>query len=152
MSISRPPSPVQDGMAMAGSSSRIHTGRVNINIYALPHETQTRELLDHYFSSTGLLFPYVHEQTFRKTFEDMRGNQVTNVRRTWLGLLNIILALATSTRLKRDIPAGRRVQESDVYYQRALGLCEKQMLRGSSLEAGKSFQLITSSGLFEVTD
>jgi hypothetical protein len=131
MSVSRPGSP-------AGRASSHQNGhqRVNVNIYALPKESRTRELLNHYFSTTGLLFPYLHEQTFWDTYEFMRRNQFTKVRRTWLGLLNIVLALATSTRVTNDTNAGRRVQESDVYYQRALGICENQILRASSLEAG----------------
>jgi hypothetical protein len=131
MSVSHPLS-----LAGRGISWQNNIHRDKVNIYALPQESQTRELLNHYFSTTGLLFPYLHEQTFWETYEDMRRNEFTKVRRTWLGLLNIVLALATSTRVKCDTNAERRIQESDVYYQRALGLCEKQMLRASSLEAG----------------
>jgi hypothetical protein len=131
MSVSRPSSPAGRGISWQNT---IH--RDKVNVYALPQESQTRELLNHYFSTTGLLFPYLHEQTFRETYEDMRRNKFTNVRRTWLALLNIVLALATSTRVKCDTNAERRVQESDVYYQRALGLFEKQILQASSLEAG----------------
>lgn len=53
-----------------------------------------------------------------------------------MGLLNIVLALATSTLTRGVTTVGDRVKESDTYYQRAVGLCEKQILRASSLEAG----------------
>lgn len=111
-----------------------------VNIYALPPEKETRELIEHYFSTTGLLFPYLHEPTFWRTYEEVKNNRFTKVRRTWLGLLNIVLALATSSRVRNDTTARDRVKESDTYYQRALGLCEKQFLRASSLEAGKEAQ------------
>ncbi len=131
MSVSRPGSPA--GRVLSRKNG---IDKDKVNIYALPKDSQTRELLDHYFSTTGLLFPYLYEQTFRETYENMRQRQFSKVRRTWLGLLNIVLALSTSTRYNSDTNAMKRVEESNVYYQRALGLCEKQMLQASSLESG----------------
>lgn len=131
MSISRPVSPTERGL-----SDQYRSDGSKINIYALPTEDKTRELVKHYFSTTGLLFPYLHEPTFWATYEEMRQSRFKKVRRTWMGLLNIVFALATSTSVRSDTNAGKRVQESDLFYQRAAGLCEKQILRASSLEAG----------------
>lgn len=89
-----------------------------------------------YFSNTGLLFPYIHAGTFVKTYEEMKNNNFTNVRRSWLGLLNIVMALATSATIEENLSAEKRAQESNVYYQRALGLCDKHIMRGTSLEIG----------------
>lgn len=131
MSISRPASPVEPSV-----SHRDGSATDTVNIYALPSERESEELISYYFATTGRLFPYLHEQTFRETYQEVRQNRFTKVRRTWLGLFNMVLALAKSTSAKCDTSAGRRVHGSDVYYQRAAGLCEKQILRATCLEAG----------------
>jgi hypothetical protein len=105
-------------------------------IHSLPPDSVTRDLLGLYFSNTGLLFPFIHEPSFFQEYDAMRSNTVPRVRRTWLGLLNIVLAMATSTSADpKKSPMVRR-NESDVFYQRAYELCKKQMLRGANLETG----------------
>ncbi|OBT39075.1 hypothetical protein VE00_09907 [Pseudogymnoascus sp. WSF 3629] len=44
------------------------------------------------------------------------------------------MALATSTTIDTGSSAEERLRECDIYYQRAMGLCEKQMMRGTSFE------------------
>jgi hypothetical protein len=105
-------------------------------IYCLPPDNETRDLLRRYFSNTGLLFPFIHEPTFFQEYEDMRSETIPKVRRTWLGLLNMVLAMASSTSADFERPAAVRRRESDVFYQRAHELCRRQMLRGASLETG----------------
>ncbi|KAH7304636.1 fungal-specific transcription factor domain-containing protein [Rhexocercosporidium sp. MPI-PUGE-AT-0058] len=106
----------------------------HVNIYALPPEPEARQLLAQYFSDTGLLFPYLHKETFMKTYDEMLEKSVMKVRRTWLGLLNIVMALATSTALESDLDAEQRSLESDIYYRRSIALCKEQIMRGTSLE------------------
>jgi hypothetical protein len=134
ISVSQPVSP-------SGRISENRTGkgteRNNVNIYALPPESRARELMSQYFSNTGLLFPYIHAGTFLETYEEMKRNNFTKVRRTWLGLFNIVLALSTSTAVQEDMSAEKRARDSDAYYQRALGLCDKLIMRGTSLEIGQ---------------
>ncbi len=110
------------------------------SIYHLPSEVETRTLMRSYFSNTGLLYPYIHEPTFLETYEHMKADNFTQVRRTWLGLLNMILALATSTSACSDKSTVDKRLESDVFYQRAYELCKRQMLRGTSLETGQWLQ------------
>ncbi len=114
-----------------------HLDSSHINIFALPSEAKARQLLAQYFSNTGLLFPYLHKETFMKTYEEMQKKNITRVRRTWLGLLNIVMALATSTAIESGLDAEERSRESDVYYQRAVVLCKEQIMRGTSLEVGR---------------
>ncbi|KAF2801274.1 uncharacterized protein BDZ99DRAFT_456469 [Mytilinidion resinicola] len=130
MRVSRPPSPsrTQDGR------SRGHSRWQTLNLFALPPEDETLDLVQRYFSNTGLLFPYVHEETFLETYGAMKRTNFTKVRKTWLGLLNMVLALATSTTVSNATTAEQRAEMSDVYYQRALGLCDKHVWRGASIE------------------
>lgn len=108
----------------------------------LPADAHTRELMGAYFSNTGLLFPFIHEQTFLETYELMRRGDDSHragIRRTWLGLLNMVLAMAVCTSDQvEDSTEGGRPSESDVYYRRARELCKMQMLRGTTLETGTS--------------
>lgn len=134
MSVSRPPSPSR--IQVDGKRGRPRTQP--LNLFALPPEPETVELVQRYFADTGLLFPYIHEETFLDTYEAMKRSNFTKVRRTWLGLLNMVLAFATSTTVSNTINAQQRAEMSDVYYQRALGLCDKHIWRGTSIELGKS--------------
>ncbi|EEU34766.1 uncharacterized protein NECHADRAFT_44681, partial [Fusarium vanettenii 77-13-4] len=65
----------------------------------------------------------------------------TNVRRTWLGLLNMIFAMATCTSCWEESGSDYRFEQSDVYYRRARELCQTQMFRGTTLEIGKTITL-----------
>jgi hypothetical protein len=131
MSVSRP-HPVEDDNN-AGRGGRLPG---SVNIYALPSEARTWSLIQEYFQKTGQLLPFVHEETFCATFFTMKRSNFTMARRTWLGLLNIILAMATTLHIDRTISSEKRIEESDVYYQRAIGLCDKESRRNISLELG----------------
>ena len=133
MSASRPSSPSGPRSLRLANSSGDETA---VNICSLPTEERTCELISRYFNDTGLLFPYIHEETFWESYYEMKSSNFTRTRRSWLGLLNIIMALATSTTIDTGSDAEERLRESDVYYQRAMGLCEKQMMRGTSFEIG----------------
>jgi hypothetical protein len=136
VSISQPASPSARNSAPRQTGNA--TNRVTVNIYALPSERITRNLIGRYFGDTGLLFPYIYEQAFLDTYDEVNANGFTKVRRTWLGLLNMIMAMATSTTVNGGLSAEQRARDSDVYYDRAAGLCERQIMRGTSLEVGKS--------------
>lgn len=107
-----------------------------VNIFALPSEDRTWSLIQIYFEKTGQLLPFIHEASFCETYFRMRADNFKRVRRTWLGLLNIVLAISTSLHTEGDLPAGRRIEESDIYFQRANGLCDRDSKRNATLEMG----------------
>ncbi|KUJ16925.1 uncharacterized protein LY89DRAFT_707337 [Mollisia scopiformis] len=144
ISISQPASPSARASATMQSSNAAN--RSNVNIHALPPEATIRSLIERYFGDTGLLFPYIHEQAFLDTYNEIKANDFTKIRRTWLGLLNMIMAMATSTTVENGLSADKRAQASDIYYLRAAGLCEKQIMRGTSLEIVQ-YLLLTSQYL-----
>lgn len=119
---------------------RHHHRQSQINIYALPSESRTWTLIRRYFLKTGQLLPFIHEQAFCETYFEVKRNNFTRIRRTWLGLLNIVMAIAASLAIDddddEDGPARNRIEESDVYYQRANGLCGREAVRSASLEMG----------------
>ncbi|KAI1830848.1 transcriptional regulator family: Fungal Specific TF [Penicillium roqueforti] len=105
-----------------------------VDMYALPSEERTWDLIQQFFQKTGQLLPFIHESSFCETYRQMKRENSKGVRRTWLGLLNIILAISTSLSAKDNIPAEIRIQQSDIYYQRANSLCDRESRRNASLE------------------
>jgi hypothetical protein len=113
-----------------------------VNIYFIPAEPETRILLKSYFAYIGTLYPYIHEATFIETYDEMKRNNFRKVRRTWLGLFNMVLALATSVPYRSDVTVEKRTERANEFYQRALSLCKEQMMRGTSLEVVQFLLLV----------
>lgn len=104
----------------------------------LPPASEIESLMEQYFNNTGLLFPYIHKTSFYETYEKLKQSPRHKVRRTWLGLLNMVLAMATYS-LGRNSDQGTEYSaHSDEFFARAQSLCQNQMLRGTTLETGKS--------------
>ncbi|KAK8872382.1 C6 transcription factor [Apiospora arundinis] len=100
----------------------------------LPSVEEIDHLLDVYFDTAGAVFPFIHEETMRNTYAECKRNNFTRARRTWLGALNMIFAMA-STFDKDSIPsAKKRFEKSNVFYKRALELCGDLSKRVISLE------------------
>lgn len=112
--------------------------RQTIQTNVLPPDHETQRLLRCYFSNTGMLFPFIHEQSFFETYDRVRSDNFRkDVRRTWLGLLNMILAMAVCTASWADESASEQFQQSEIYFRRGQELCKSQILRGTTLEMGE---------------
>jgi hypothetical protein len=109
----------------------------NFNMYDLPPVDEVQLYVEHYFRWTGLIYPYIHQDTFLETLKEVEQDNFTKVRRTWLGMLNVILALATNIPVRPGISPEDRASECEVYYHRAQMLCDTGVSRGTSLELGK---------------
>jgi hypothetical protein len=146
--VASPPSSLRYSFSDPYNSRANVSNDQKINIYSLPPEPLARELIRRYFSNTGQLFPYIHEQTFIEQYNQMKLDNFRSVRRMWLGLLNMVFAMATSVSLSPDgqvSGAAKRAAESDIYYRRASGLCSEQIAlgKGMSLDAGELISLLT---------
>lgn len=111
----------------------------------LPEEQLSTMLVKQFFSETGMLFPYINEAKFWDTYGTLigAGRKATTIRHSWLGLLNMILAMATSTAVTGAITMEDRYSQSEVYFNRAKTLCLDQMLTGASVEAVQVMLLMT---------
>ncbi|KAL8389439.1 hypothetical protein RB595_008846 [Gaeumannomyces hyphopodioides] len=98
---------------------------------ALPSVEEMDSLLDIYFDTAGAVFPFIHEHTMRNTYAECRRNGFTRGRRTWLGTLNMIFALASGL---CGGTYSRRMERSNVFYKRANELCGHLSRRVISLE------------------
>ncbi len=70
------------------------SGNATINAFELPPISAVARHIEHFFRHTGILFPFVHEPTFMNTFALFKATG--KVRRSWLGLLNIMMAMGCS--------------------------------------------------------
>jgi len=100
----------------------------------LPSVEEMDSLLDIYFDTAGAVFPFIHEETMRKTYTECRLNGFTRARRTWLGTLNMIFAMASSFDRDHVASAKKRFEKSNIFYKRALELCGDLSRRVISLE------------------
>lgn len=94
-------------------------------------------LVGRFFLDTGALFPFVHGPSFMEEYERVKKNNFRKFRRSWLGLLNAILAMATFTSASSEVTAPNRAVKSEVFYTRAKTLCLDHMLHSASLETGE---------------
>jgi hypothetical protein len=126
--VSRPPSPLHQ---------RVDTDdwrTENPISMALPPDEDCMRLIHQYFGRTGVLFPYIHEESFIQTYNSFKATHFRKVRRSWLGLLNMILAMATRTAVNSKLSAQEREEQSDTFFVRGWRLCEKQVKYSPSLE------------------
>jgi hypothetical protein len=133
--VSRPNSPVPRAAPWA-AEDREEDNVSTSSVFYLPPDQETSALIDQYFANTGLLFPYLHEETFRETYAKLKQNNATT-RRTWLGVLNMVLALATHTTVLQIGQVDKRQIQSERFYRRANGLCAEYVMKGASVEIGQ---------------
>lgn len=108
----------------------------SLNIYDLPPADRTLRLIHGYFDNTGLLFPYIHRDSFVQAYREAASTNLRNVRQTWLGMLNMILALSINVSYPSELSQHQRMAESKVFFQRAMALCEGKIRSAASLEIG----------------
>ncbi|KAF6805726.1 fungal specific transcription factor domain-containing protein [Colletotrichum sojae] len=139
LAVSRSETPVDDSF----DSRRLET---TIEACRLPPEPEVSRLVRRYFTDTGLLFPYVHEDSFWKSYAQFRPTGLHNARHSWLALLNMILAMSTSTDNADGLGLADRQAISEVYYNRAKALSMGQIMHGASVE-GVQVMLLMSQYL-----
>lgn len=109
--------------------------------FVLPPENETMQMIETYFSTTGELFPYIDKEAFLQRYHELASSNIRTVRRSWLGLLNMILAMSTSASHGVS-SATERTAISDIFFRRTMTLCEKQIRHGTNLEVGESQSLV----------
>lgn len=70
------------------------------------------------------------------TYHTIKNQPKPTARRTWFGLLNAIFAMALTTEIDSDIAVNERLDKAEIFYERGVGLCGNQILRGTSIEIG----------------
>ncbi|KAL4406646.1 fungal specific transcription factor domain-containing protein [Colletotrichum abscissum] len=109
----------------------------------LPPEEEVINLVRQFFRDTGLLFPYIHEESFWKTYAQYRETGMQNAKTAWLALLHMVLAMATSTMNATGVGLSDRQAISDVHYRRAKALSMTEMMTGANVEAVQAMLLMS---------
>ncbi|KAH6661205.1 fungal-specific transcription factor domain-containing protein [Truncatella angustata] len=109
----------------------------------LPPPTEMETLIRKFFGNTGALFPYIHRANFIKTFEDAKRYNFKTCRRSWLGLLNIILAMATGTEPLPIADVSERTIRAETFYSRSKTLCLDLIMSGTSVESVQTMLLMS---------
>jgi hypothetical protein len=130
--VSRVASPVTTTLSETSPISRLH-----VNVRSLPTEARALHLIKLFFSDTGMLFPYIHEQDILRTYSAARRNRFTAVSRSWLCLVNVIFAFATYISARPDQSAEKNAAESEIFIERAQALSAEIEMKSASLETGK---------------
>jgi hypothetical protein len=100
----------------------------------LPSSAEMDRMLNIYFDTAGCVFPFIHEESMRKTYQSCKENGWARVRRTFLGTLNVIFATVSS--LDREVtPSARERQErANTFLKKATDLCGELSKQVISLE------------------
>ncbi|KAL0471615.1 fungal-specific transcription factor domain-containing protein [Neurospora intermedia] len=99
----------------------------------VPLEPEATNIIHEYFSTIGLFFPVIHQDTFMSTYNDLRKKGFMGARRVWLALLYMIIASVHRTN-SPSTPSETSAETSERYFQWAKDLVMPQFLISSSLE------------------
>lgn len=139
--VSRPSSPGPDLLNFTGEAS------IRVRPFFLPPECEMRSLIETYFTTTGALYPFIDRHSFLETYGKMIDHGISSVRRSWLGLLNMMFAMATSANFGHHptVTTDVRNSRSDPFYKRAMILSDRQIRYATSLEVGKRIPCVILS-------
>ncbi|KAH2595429.1 hypothetical protein KXW93_001859 [Aspergillus fumigatus] len=107
----------------------------------LPSAEEAERLLRFYFTTVNLMIPCIHEGSFRETYSRMQSHGLSSVSRSWLGILNVILAIATNV-LSPTSPTCERAAKSNIYFEQALHLTRPSVFGRISLEIVQLYLLM----------
>jgi hypothetical protein len=110
-------------------------GRVRVGPFALPPQVEADALLHLFFSTVNLMIPCIYENSFRDTYRTLQIDGIRSVRRSWLGTLNVVFALATNV-MTATSPNIERAMRASMYFERAMELVKSDILGRPSLEMG----------------
>ncbi|KIW41961.1 uncharacterized protein PV06_05555 [Exophiala oligosperma] len=116
-------------------SRRLQADQIkNTNEFILPSQPHLESLINDYFSHTTLFFPYVHEAAFRAVYVELKNSGFKSARRTWLALLNMVLAISAKQSAPSSDSESKTGLDDTVYYRRAAKLCNDYIFCATSLE------------------
>jgi len=120
-----------------------------LNPYFLPPQAEILRLVDSFFATTGLFFPYIDKTSLIETVRQLDGDHSPAIRRSALCLLNAVMACGAilTTTDTGDVKADET--QADAFGRRAMELSPWTTSNTATLETGESCtvpsQLITPS-------
>lgn len=96
--------------------------RLSKNAYELPPRWKIIGLVNAFFARPGMLFPYIYKKWILDGLDHGQNAPLHGVRRSWLCLLNTIMAFSTILGDSTWISVESSFTEADAFLQRALQL------------------------------
>ncbi|KIW16440.1 hypothetical protein PV08_06492 [Exophiala spinifera] len=134
--LSRPPSPRPRIRVIATAGSR------PVDMYALPPRDHGLRLLELFFSDSGMLFPYIHQEELLASYQSAFMQRPLSISSTFTCLLNAIFAMATYHSVRDDLDHRDALVESDVFYSRAKLLASKLDLEHANIQTVQALLLM----------
>ncbi|KAI0177201.1 fungal-specific transcription factor domain-containing protein [Pestalotiopsis sp. NC0098] len=134
LAITRPQSPGSQPLHISDASMA--------DSLSLPSPDEVHALVEDYFATTGVLFPFVYKATFMEALVKAQRENFRALRRSWLGLLNIILAMATNTESTMFKSTSDRAARAEVFFSRSEALSIKQTMSGTTVETVQTLLLM----------
>ncbi len=138
--ISRPPSPY----AMVCEKLTTPPRFERLNIFELPSTTVITELVDKFFGSAGMMFPYIYKKSIYDGIGILKRLSFRGIRRSWLCLLNTIMAFATVLAPSQEHKE-ESISKADMFLQRALQLLPNVALQPANIEIRKFLIIVNIS-------
>lgn len=131
----------------ASKSSYDRSNNRQVDCYQLPSRSHGLQLLQTFFSDTGMLFPYIYEARAKDALTSVMRSGARGYRPSSLCLLHIIFAFGARTSTDEGA-----VEQGDAFAQRAQALVPQLELRTASIETSRFFSLssVESSSSFAV--
>lgn len=107
----------------------------SLKAYQIPRTQDTLHLITRFFSTVGLVLPYVDKSSLVSIIKPTEGDTPRQTSRVEEALLSIICAYAALSTSTTDAYA---------YYQNTLNLLEERTLRGASLQLVQTLLLLCS--------
>lgn len=117
--ISRPSSPRQQTHWTTISNPSSRSPR---NTYDLPPRLKINGLVNAFFARPGMLFPYIYKRWILDDLENTQKSPPGSMRRSWLCLLNAIMAFSTILGGSSGDSVDPLFTEAEAFLQRALQL------------------------------
>ena len=108
-----------------------------LDVTSLPDYATTLRLIENYFDHIGVLFPFLHRESFLATYTQFRAG-TCRIRRMWLAILNMVIALALQRGSEPERTPDQRFEDSWPYFERAAVICDRHVMKNTTLETGTS--------------
>ncbi|CAK7215100.1 hypothetical protein SBRCBS47491_002367 [Sporothrix bragantina] len=131
----------RNGPVEIAGEARYDQDEEAVDPFALPPHETSEHLLRLYFATVNLMIPCIHEDTFRAMKRQALPASNLAVSRHWLGLLNMVFAIANNAQTPTS-PSAQCVTQSDIFFKRAMALIRPNMLGRVSLELLQVFLLM----------
>ncbi|CAM1503364.1 Fc.00g081400.m01.CDS01 [Cosmosporella sp. VM-42] len=149
-SVSRPTSPPLQSYQQGSKDG--NPSALKVNSFILPVEPTMSRLINHFFKEIGLMFPYINEESVIKELSRLKSNGLYEVRRSWLCLVNTILAFSAymchgaehqAQEGTEQNNSNDETKDSDIYLARALSLLPNMVFQSANLEILQSLLVLT---------